>query len=107
MMAVYSGVGITALRSWLPAESEREDKKQITGKAMITNKDYRALGSSVILQAFRDLKDDNLLKALDALLWLISDCPLWLDGLGFDYDPVQLLTTSKFEEVKFGKKQRA
>jgi hypothetical protein len=74
---------------------------------MIANMDYRALGAGVVLQAFEDLKGDNPLKAIDALLWLIGDCPLWLDGLGLDLDPVKLLTTGKVKAVKFGEKQRA
>lgn len=70
-----------------------------------TNMDYRALGAGVVLQAFTDLKDDNPLKAIDALLWLIGDAPLWLDGLGMYYDPIKLLTSG---QVKVhGRKQRA
>jgi len=74
---------------------------------LITNMDYRALGAGVILQAFSDLKDDNPLKAIDALLWLIGDAPLWLEGLGMDNDPVILLASGKAKAVKFEKIQRA
>ena len=72
-----------------------------------TNMDWRALGVSVVVQAFADLHNPNPLTALDALLWLIGDCPLWLDGLGMDSDPVMLLTSGKMKAVKYGKKQRA
>ena len=71
------------------------------------NIDWHSLGTSVVIQAFKDLTDPNPLTALDALLWLIGDAPLWLDGLGFEYDPVLLLTSGKVKAVKFGKKQRA
>ena len=69
--------------------------------------DWHALGVSVVVQAFKDLTDPNPFNALDALLWLISDAPLWLDGLGMEYDPVLLLTSGKVKAVKYGKKQRA
>jgi hypothetical protein len=61
--------------------------------------DWKALGRDVILQAFRDLRDPDPLTALDALLWLISDAPFWLDGLGMDYDPVRVLVSGKLPKV--------
>jgi hypothetical protein len=68
---------------------------------------WHQLGINVVVQAFVDLRDTDPLRALDALLWLIGDASLWLEGLGMDNDPVILLTSGKVKEVKFGKKQRA
>jgi hypothetical protein len=68
---------------------------------------WHALGISVVVQAFADLRDPDPLKALDALLWLLDDSPLWLDGLGWDVDTVKLLTSGKVTKVKRERKQRA
>ena len=60
----------------------------------------KGLGMRVVIQAFKDLSDGDPLKALDALLWLLDDCPLWLDGLGLDLDPVKLLASGKVRRLK-------
>ena len=48
------------------------------------NQDYdiRALAAAVILQAARDAKDDQAART-----WLLTDAPLWLDGIGLDFAP--------------------
>jgi hypothetical protein len=60
----------------------------------------KGLGMRVVIQAFKDMADGDPLKAIDALLWLLDDCPLWLEGLGLDLDPIQLLANGKVRKVR-------
>jgi len=53
---------------------------------------HKRLGAAVCLQAVKDFQDNNIIKALDALLFWLDDGPVWLDALGFEGDgPVEVL----------------
>ena len=39
------------------------------------------LATGVILQAVKDLRDNNILKSLDALIWWITDGPTWVNSV--------------------------
>ena len=45
------------------------------------------LAAAVTVRAVYDLRAADLMKALDALGWWLSDGPLWLDALGISDDP--------------------
>ena len=51
------------------------------------NQDYsiRPLAVAVILRAAREAKDNA-----EAAQWLLTDAPLWLDGIGIDLNPEQI-----------------
>jgi hypothetical protein len=52
---------------------------------------YLAIAASVITQAIKDLNSPDLLRALDALVWLSSDeATLWLETLGIVAQPHQI-----------------
>jgi hypothetical protein len=54
----------------------------------------RDLARAVIAQAIRDLKASDLIKKLDAFLWLTSnDFRVWADAMGAPFmDPFQMLS---------------
>ena len=63
---------------------------------------YKALAVSVIVQALKDLKDDNIARALDAALFLTGDdVPLWLEAVGMpDVDVLAFVTSGKARKLK-------
>ena len=48
---------------------------------------HKRLIASMSIQARKDLCGNNIILALDALLWWLSDAPFWLRCLGFEDDP--------------------
>lgn len=49
--------------------------------------DIAPLVAAVILQAAREAHEGSQ----DARQWLVTDAPLWLDGIGVDMDPAQIM----------------
>ena len=50
----------------------------------------RQLALAVCSQAIIDVNDKDPKVRIDALTWLILDCPGWLDELGIDFDECTL-----------------
>lgn len=56
--------------------------------------------TAIFAQAVFDARGRNPIKALDAVLWLASpDAESFLEGVGFEADPLTLLTTGRLEEI--------
>ena len=47
--------------------------------------DIRPLAAAVIVQAAREAIHDPTARE-----WLLTDAPLWFDGMGLDFDPAQV-----------------
>jgi hypothetical protein len=63
------------------------------------------LMSAVFAQAVRDAKGGDLLKSLDAVLWLSGpDAEMYLDAVGFPADPLLLLTSGQARKAKAERK---
>ena len=61
--------------------------------------------SAVFSQAVRDAKSSDLLKSLDAALWLSGpDAEMFLDAVGFDADPLVLLISGRARKAKTERK---
>ena len=67
----------------------------------VSQEAYKALAVSVIVQAIKDLKDDNIVRSLDAALFLTGeDVPLWLEAVGMpDVDALAFVTSGKARKL--------
>lgn len=65
---------------------------------------WKELMQAVVIQAVSDARSDKPEKALDAVLWLVSDdMPLWLEAVGLgDLDAVKLVTSGRARRVQVG-----
>lgn len=67
--------------------------------------DIVPLACAVIATAVKDAQDKDLVKALDAVMFLTGDdMPLWLDAIGLERaDPIGLVTSGRLKNFTFRK----
>jgi len=67
---------------------------------------WRGLMAAVIAQAVADLKSPDLIKSLDAVLFMTGDdFPLWAEAVGApDLDGIQFLISGRARKVSHIKK---
>jgi hypothetical protein len=54
---------------------------------------FKRLCAAIVLKAVHDAHSENLIKSLDAILWLLSDGEIYMDELGLNPDlPVRWIT---------------
>lgn len=69
--------------------------------ATLPEQPWTRLIAAVFIQAAQDAKGGDPILALDAALWLASpDAETFLEAVGFDADPLELLTSGKIRKVR-------
>ena len=68
--------------------------------------DIKPLALAVVSQAIKDLREGDIIRALDAALWFSSDdFGVWADVMGIPFaDGYKLLTSGAARKMKVGKK---
>lgn len=67
--------------------------------------DLKPLAAAVILQAIRDMKHGDTVRALDAALWFVSDdFGIWAEACGIPFaDGCKLLTSGALQRKRVKK----
>ena len=75
--------------------------------SLIHKNPWLRLGAGVVSQAVQDFNGQDLLKAIDALLWFLDEGPVWLDYLNFERDPDKIFILLLEEKCPKGKTYQA
>lgn len=66
---------------------------------------YMQLAAGVVAKATKDLRKRDPLASLDALIWLTEDGPVWLEALGMELTPEQVLHAAVFRSDRRWKRR--
>ena len=75
-----------------------------TELSLIHKRPYLRLAAAMVGQAVKDYHSDDIEKSLDALNWWTDQAAIWLDLLGFEYEPVEVFLSLVAGHLPQGKR---